>query len=116
VAKPTHSGRNEPSGADRNLSDLVFLSNKTKPSVVATLQQRYMSEEIYTRVGARVLLSVNPCKQLNIYDKETGEKYVKDYRNCSGQREELPPHIYSFANTVYFHLKRSGIDQSVVIK
>jgi chitin synthase len=116
VAKPIHSTEDLSSasvGADQS-GDLIFLQQKNKSSVVNTLQQRYSQQKFYTKVGDRVLLSVNPCKEVDDHSPANREMYVQNYRNISEDRERLPAHIFQLANTIYFHLKRSGIDQSVV--
>ena len=56
-----------------------------------------------------MVVSVNPYRPLNIYDKE----FVDMYRG----REiyERPPHIFAIADAAYKAMKRRGRDTCIVI-
>lgn len=69
---------------------------------------RFSKGKIYTYIG-EVVVSVNPYKPLNIYDKE----HVELYRG----REiyERPPHIFAVADAAYKAMKRRSKDTCIVI-
>ncbi|ORX90887.1 hypothetical protein K493DRAFT_409623 [Basidiobolus meristosporus CBS 931.73] len=37
------------------------------------------------------------------------------YRDTSGNPHNLPPHVYEMATKAYLHLRRTGIDQSIIL-
>jgi len=78
------------------------------------LRERYQNEVFYTKSGARTLVFVNPCKDLSGVG-EAVESYVQDYKDSSGQRTLLPPHIFQNASNAYFHMRRSGQDQAIIL-
>ncbi|KAI9296380.1 hypothetical protein K502DRAFT_314454 [Neoconidiobolus thromboides FSU 785] len=98
-----------------NLSDLTELPDVTVSSISTCLSSRYQLREYYTNLGSRVLLSVNPFKEgdsLN-YDQVLKD-YLANYRNFQDDKENMQPHIFKLASTIYFHLRRSALDQSVI--
>jgi myosin-1 len=73
------------------VGDLVLLSRITEEEIVATLERRFKSNDIYTYIGS-VLLSVNPFKNISgLY----GPQQIRQYRGR--YLYELPPHIYAIA-------------------
>jgi myosin-1 len=56
-----------------------------------------------------VVVSVNPYKQVGIYDKTT----METYRGINFYEE--PPHIYAIADTAYRSMMNEGRDQCVLI-
>lgn len=101
---------------DEMLDDLSKLQDKSSDSIFGTLKRRYENESLtYTKVGARVLVSINPQHvNLTMQGAEYQKNYSDHYHDFSGQRPNLPSHIYGLANTALFHLKRSAIDQAVI--
>ncbi|KAI9293616.1 hypothetical protein K502DRAFT_366558 [Neoconidiobolus thromboides FSU 785] len=110
------SERSTPVEGSRD-QDLSKASQKTTNSIVHTLVEKYKSKnQTYTKVGSRVLLSINPLHLSNPLQGDSVQaEYVEDFEDFSGRRStQLPAHIYQLANTTYFHLRRSAIDQSVI--
>ena len=56
-----------------------------------------------------VVVSVNPYKQLSVYEKQ----FVDDYRGR--EMYEREPHIFALADAAYRSLKRTGRDCCIVI-
>lgn len=69
---------------------------------------RFQAGSIYTYIG-EVCVSMNPYRQLNIYDSET----ILNYKG----RElfENPPHIYAIADAAYRILKQRHQDTCILI-
>ena len=61
-----------------------------------------------TYIG-QVLISVNPCCFVDIYN----ETYIKQYQNVNFY--ELPPHIYAMADTMFRVMKHESRDQACLI-
>lgn len=56
------------------VEDLVLLEQLDTNAVVDNLKLRFEKHRIYTYIG-EVLVSVNPYRHLNIYEKDSVEKY-----------------------------------------
>lgn len=80
------------------VGDLVLLSRISEEEIVATLERRFKSNDIYTYIGS-VLLSVNPFKNISgLY----GPQQIRQYRGR--YLYELPPHIYAIAECKLWEL------------
>ena len=69
-----------------------------------------MQDHIYVYIG-NVVISVNPYKNLPIYDAATIEKY----RGRSAFDPKLPPHIFALADNCFSDMKYRSRDQVVII-
>ena len=95
-------------GAMYGKEDFVLLDEISMEAFMANLELRYKKERIYTYIG-EVLVSMNPYKTLNIYDKDK----IADY---SGRElYERPPHIFAIADAAYISMKRKSRDTCIVI-
>ncbi|XP_063927434.1 unconventional myosin-XVIIIa isoform X2 [Zophobas morio] len=88
--------------------DLATLRHLNESSVLHTLRQRYATNLIHTYAGCGTLLVVNPMAPLAIYS----EKVVALFKGCKS--EDMPPHIYSMAQSCYHSMLSSRRDQSLV--
>ncbi|XP_060534263.1 unconventional myosin-XVIIIa isoform X1 [Cylas formicarius] len=88
--------------------DLAALRHLNESSVLHTLRQRYSTNLIHTYAGSGTLLVVNPMAPLAIYS----EKVVALFKGCKS--EDMPPHIYSMAQSAYQNMLSSRRDQSLV--
>lgn len=85
--------------------DLCKLEDLTDENVLKSLEERYLSKNIYTYSGI-VLISVNPYMNLDLY----GSNVMKAFFNTS----VVDPHVYSVAEGCY-HDMLCGEDQTIVI-
>jgi len=91
------------------VEDLVLLEDTSEASVVNCLKQGHRAEAVYHFIGP-VLLSVNPFKQVrSMYSAEMTRKYI------GRQAYELPPHVYSVAESTYKALLMSSRNQCILI-
>ncbi|KAF7266682.1 hypothetical protein GWI33_020014 [Rhynchophorus ferrugineus] len=88
--------------------DLAALRHLNESSVLHTLRQRYATNLIHTYAGCSTLLVVNPMAPLAIYS----EKVVALFKGC--KTEDMPPHIYSMAQSAYHNMLSSRRDQSLI--
>lgn len=58
-----------------SISDMIEISEVTDKAISENLHRRLKEENIYTNIG-RVLISVNPFKEIRIYDKDAIELYA----------------------------------------
>jgi myosin-1 len=90
--------------------DMVLLNKIDEKNVIRNLSNMYYEDMIYCYIG-NVVISVNPFKDLPIYD----EKSVARYRGRSAFDPKLPPHIFALADNVFSDMTWRGRDQVVII-
>jgi len=98
------------------VDDLTILSPVSEDIIVSCLRERFMSDNIYTRIGTSALVAVNPHKYVPSNSDAMLHKYAAEYRNTSGGHERLPPHVFQLANDAYYHMRRTSQDQSVLLR
>ncbi|KAI8642882.1 chitin synthase-domain-containing protein [Parasitella parasitica] len=97
-------------------TDVSNLSNANTETISACLNSRYETFKMYTNVGSRYLIAVNPFKDLAINDDQTSLEYVAAYKDASGANLLLDPHLFDLVNKVYYHMRRTGSDQNIVLR
>lgn len=95
------------------INDLCSLSNVSLDTLVQQLKIRYESNSIYTFINDGVLVCLNPGTSNQIFQDST--EYVTEYKNTS-LSTPLSPHIFQMANQTYLHMRRTGIDQSILLR
>ncbi|KAI9182958.1 hypothetical protein H9P43_003874 [Blastocladiella emersonii ATCC 22665] len=102
-------------------------------AITSALHAAYNASQLYTNLGATALVAVAPPPMSTVLAELSApavqDKYYKRYKNLKAdllpsqvaagkvaRGDSLPPHIYALANTLYFSLRRSGVDQSVVFR
>ncbi|KAF7661969.1 hypothetical protein LDENG_00248800 [Lucifuga dentata] len=76
------------------IQDFVLLDETTETAFLSNLKKRFSKDLIYTYVGT-LLVSVNPYKKLDMYNRNQMELYM------GVNFFELPPHIYALADNAY---------------
>lgn len=116
-AAPKSGGANKVAKADwkegfkkkqAGVSDMTLLTTINDNSINDNLEKRWTVGEIYTYIGG-VLISVNPFKDLGIYTDETLQKYK------GKNRLEVPPHVFSIAESAYYNMNAYHENQCVII-
>jgi chitin synthase len=98
-------------------TDLSKLESSSEEDLTMVLKSRYEQDHIYTRIGDQVLVSVNPNKSLSICSDANSLDYVAEYKDIRGQNTgQLAPHIFQLVNQTYLHMRRTGVDQSIVVR
>ena len=60
---------------DMHIDDFSALFEPNEENVIENLGKRYESKKIYSQYGL-ILVSINPFKKLNIYDKNVMNAYL----------------------------------------
>ncbi|XP_032372774.1 unconventional myosin-Ih [Etheostoma spectabile] len=76
------------------IQDFVLLDETTEAAFLSNLKKRFSKDLIYTYIGT-LLVSVNPYKELDIYNRKQMDLYM------GVNFFELPPHIYALADNAY---------------
>jgi len=91
------------------VQDFVLLEDYgSVDAFIENLEKRFKENLIYTYIGP-VLVSVNPYRNLDIYN----DNVISTYRNVNFY--ELPPHIYAIADAAYRSMRSEYRDQCVLI-
>lgn len=98
-----------------NTTNLATLSPISDDIIVACLRERFLNDQIYTNIGSHALVAVNPHKYVASNADSLLFKYAAEYRDTSGEKAQVAPHIFQLANNVYYHMRRTGQDQSIVM-
>lgn len=97
-------------------TDLSKLESSSEEDLTTVLKSRYEQDYIYTRIGDQVLVSVNPNKSLSLCSDAHSLDCVAEYKDISGQNAgQLSPHIFQLVNQTYLHMRRTGVDQSIIV-
>jgi chitin synthase len=91
--------------------DNYQLSNQpqfNEDSFTQCLKQAYQDRIQYSRLSHHAIVALDP-----IETNELSSEYVAEYKNTSNQ---LPTHIFKLTNHAYLHMRRTGIDQSILLK
>ena len=89
-----------------NLAELTYL-NET--NCVHVLRTRYANSLVHTYAG-RHLIVINPIRELKCYS----ERVIEMFRGC--QKDDMPPHIFSVAQTAYTEMRFSRQDQTFILQ
>jgi len=98
------------------LTDLSKLSPISDDIIVSCLRERFMTDNIYTNIGSSGLVALNPHKYVPTNADSVLQKYAAEYRDTSGHKEPLPPHIFQMANNAYYHMRRTTQDQCILFR
>ena len=92
------------------VSELSALKTTDDAALLSNTKERYDAGHIYTRSG-RLLLAVNPYRQLPLYTDEV----LGQYKASLQPQAELPPHVYAVAASAHMGLMQNSMSQSVII-
>ncbi|OMJ28206.1 Chitin synthase 8 [Smittium culicis] len=109
-------------GSKNDNSDLCKTNKAGAASdddVIKTISDRYESNNptIYTEIGPRILLSVNPNEHTeeNSLDGEVARSYVEDFKTTSiKSRKKMSPHIFKVVANSYLYMRQTEINQSIL--
>ncbi|KDQ56608.1 glycosyltransferase family 2 protein [Jaapia argillacea MUCL 33604] len=99
-----------------NTTDLTHLSPISDDIIVSCLRERFMSDMIYTQVGSAAIVAINPHKYVSSNADSVLLKYAGEYRETvEGKEESAAPHVFRLANNAYYHMRRTGQDQCILM-
>ncbi|KZV99016.1 glycosyltransferase family 2 protein [Exidia glandulosa HHB12029] len=101
-------------GRFENTLDLSLLPSISDDAIITALRERFLSEQIYTAVGTFALVAVNPHKYVSSNSDAVLHQYASEYRETAENKTYNPPHIFQLANNAYYHMRRTGQDQSIL--
>lgn len=94
------------------MSALIHLE---APNVLHNLECRYKQGEIYTSIS-KVLIAINPYRSLDLYGPEVIQRYQQAASDMKRRlKSDLPPHVFTVAQTSYFNLVKLKMNQSMIV-
>ncbi|TMW66102.1 hypothetical protein Poli38472_003867 [Pythium oligandrum] len=88
------------------IDNLDQLTHLHEASFVDYLSERYAVDQVYCRSGV-VLIAVNPFKDITgLYDLPAYQKRLAAERSERQDDAQLPPHVFSMAESAYQSLRR----------
>jgi myosin heavy subunit len=90
---------------------LITIDELTPESLVASLNDGYQNDEIYTHVGP-VLISINPFKMLNLYGPQT----IANVQQNAACLSRVKPHVYNIAQRAFSAMMHEQSAQSVLVR
>ncbi|XP_067133284.1 unconventional myosin-XVIIIa-like [Centruroides vittatus] len=88
--------------------DLSNLRHINESSILFVLRERYAAKLIHTYIGNNMLI-INPLHPIAIYS----EKVMRLFKGC--KQDDMPPHIYSVAQSAYNFLLSTRRDQAIIL-
>lgn len=98
------------------VSDLASLSSVSDDIIVACLRERFLQDSIYTNLGSSALVAVNPHKYVGSNGDSVLMQYCAEYRDTAEEKTYKTPHVFQLASNAYYHMRRTGQDQSILIR
>ncbi|ORZ30039.1 chitin synthase-domain-containing protein [Catenaria anguillulae PL171] len=79
--------------------------------VAATLYGGYNATQLYTWMGNAAMVALAPPSMSTILAELTSDATKERW-----YKMDITPHVFAMANALYFHLRRSGVDQSIILR
>jgi hypothetical protein len=91
--------------------DLVAAEAVDVPGI---LLSRYQQDIFYTKLGSKIMLSLNFPDAAR---SKSQESLSKSYAVAAKGLEvmSLPPHISQLSSSAYIHLVKDGVDQAIIL-
>jgi myosin heavy subunit len=98
-----------------DLSHLRFINES---SLIHCLRQRYITLRlVHTRLNSQSLICMRPAgiraESNDTYRHMYSDKLVSMFKGC--KQEDMPPHVYAYAQSVYRNMLTSRQDQSILM-
>lgn len=107
-----------------NISNLATLTTAApnESDICGCLKTRYEQRQQFTWMGSKQLVMLKEPRTMSMDEEhQMGLDYVAQYKDTASRQQDdkmmmqRPPHIYELVNRVYFHMRRTGIDQVVTL-
>ncbi|KAI8368723.1 chitin synthase-domain-containing protein [Blakeslea trispora] len=95
--------------------DLADIQQVTEDHLITALRDRFLGNQLYTRIGTSSLLFINPYKDCREEIEQISQNYLAEYKITDNRHEKLPAHIFQHVNQSYFHMRRTGSNQSIIL-
>jgi len=86
--------------------------------LVPIIRARFLEGLPYTNLSPKLTLSLNPHQFIQVNSDQSLLEYSAEYADCGseGVRGRLGPHVWATAQKAYYYMRRTGQDQSLVLR
>lgn len=101
------------------LNDLTDLPNTpTADELLSIIRARFNDGLLYSDLSSRVLVSVNPFQDDQSSSAAVRADWTAEYGECGneGVRGRLSPHLFGTSNKAYYYMRRTGQDQTILLR
>ncbi|CAH0476462.1 unnamed protein product [Peronospora belbahrii] len=100
--------QNETGGSD-GIEDMITLNYLHEAAILFNIKKRFLCKLPYTYTGD-ICIAINPYQWLpDLYTEEQHLRYLHQ------PKEELPPHVYATSVAAYDNMRRSKLNQSILV-
>ncbi|KAI8098085.1 chitin synthase-domain-containing protein [Gilbertella persicaria] len=92
-------------------NDVCSLDKINQDSFVQYLKSRHHANLVFSRVSDGILIAMRSGVGQSFEDSQA---YAAEYKNTL-VTSTLPPHVFQMVNQVYLHMRRTSIDQSILL-
>ncbi|TIB82801.1 chitin synthase 8 [Wallemia mellicola] len=97
-----------------NMDDISKLRDTSDDAVLSYLRDRFLGDQIYTRLGTSSIVALNPLKYIPLNSDKVLHDYALEYRQTD-KHERLGPHIFQLAADAYYYMRRSSKDNNIIL-
>ena len=91
------------------------LDTPSPDTILDYLEARYHANFLYTNVGSRSIVAVNPFQPVQQCSEATAKQYAKNVVSLSNKRLGNA-HIFNLAASAYLHMTRFKKDQIIILR
>ena len=90
---------------------------KQKDNILYHIKSLYDSNVLYSRLDDNVIVAINSNHNRNQNQNQNQQslEYVTEYKNTTLSKT-LPYHLFQTVNQCYLHMRRTAIDQSILLR
>lgn len=101
-----------------DLSDLPPTASLTADDILPILRTRFLEGLVYTDLSPRVLVALNPYQFIQTNSQAVLADWSAEYSDSgnAGVRGRLGPHVWALSGRAYYYMRRTGQDQTIVLR
>lgn len=103
-------------GSSNGVDDSKIVDDFVGAEVVdipGQLYKRYQNDQYYTKMGPRVILSMNSDSSRMKSMESTSKAYAAAAKNF--EMDSLEPHIFNLSSSAYMHMLKEETDQAIIL-
>lgn len=101
-----------------DVTDLPASTHLTADEFLPILRARFLEGLPYTAISPRLLVAVNPQHYVVTNSDSALVDWGVEYADCGteGVRGRLGPHVWAMSGRAYYYMRRTGQDQTIVLR
>lgn len=101
-----------------DVTDLPTSTVLTADEFLPILRARFLEGLPYTAISPRLLVAVNPHQYVVTNSDSALVDWGVEYADCGteGVRGRLGPHVWATSGRAYYYMRRTGQDQTIILR